>query len=60
MLYIGEALIPCVWMLSFVHVKNVHNHFVDNVYLAISLEMKRCGLGELWCPTLTRGWTKMY
>ena len=47
MLYIGEALIPCAWMLLIVHAQNVYNHPVDDLYLAISLGMERCGLGEL-------------
>ena len=47
MLYIGEALIPCAWMLWIVHVQNVYNHPVDNLYLAISLGMESYGLGDL-------------
>ena len=47
MLYIGEALIPCAWILWVLHAQNVYNHPVDDLYLAISLGMERCGLGEL-------------
>ena len=45
--YIGEALIPCAWMLLIVHAQNVDNHSVDNLCLAICLGMESCGLGEL-------------
>ena len=47
MLYIGEALIPCAWILLVVHMQNVYNHIVDDLFLAISLGMESCGLGEL-------------
>ena len=47
MLYIGEALVPCAWMLWIVHVQNVYNHSVDDLCLAIYLVMESCGLGEL-------------
>ena len=46
-LYIGEAPIPCVWILLIVHAQNVYDHPVDDLYLAISLQMESCGLGEL-------------
>ena len=45
-LNIGEALIPCVWMLSIVHVQTMYNHPIDNLCLAISLGMESCGLSE--------------
>jgi len=40
MLYIGEAFIPCVWMLRVVHVQNVYDHHVDDLCLAIILGME--------------------
>ena len=43
---IGEALIPCAWMLSVVHAQNVYNHPDDDLCLAISLGMESCGLSE--------------
>ena len=46
-LYIGEALIPCAWMLQIVHAQNVYNHPLDDLFLAISLDMESCGIGEL-------------
>lgn len=47
MLYIGEDFIPCVFMLQVVHVQDVHDHPVDNLYLAINLGVEGCGLNEL-------------
>ena len=47
MLYIGEALVPCAWMLLIVHVHNLYNNYVDDLCLAISLGMESCGLGEV-------------
>jgi hypothetical protein len=47
MLSIGEALMPFEWMLQFVHGKNVYDHPVGDLCLAISLGMESCGLGEL-------------
>ena len=44
---IREALILCVWMLCIVHLQNVYDHPVDDLCLAISLGMERCGLSEL-------------
>jgi len=46
MLNIGEALIPCAWMLWVVHAQNAYDHLVENLYLAISLRMEGCGLSE--------------
>ena len=46
-LYIEEALIPCVWMIWVVHAQNVYDHLVDDLYLAISLGMESCGICEL-------------
>jgi len=36
-----------VWLLGIVHVKYVHDHLVDNLYLAISLGVEGSGFGEL-------------
>jgi hypothetical protein len=44
---IGEAFIPCVWMLRVVHVQNVYDHPVDDLCLAISLGVESRGLSEL-------------
>ena len=46
-LNIGEALVPCVWMLLVVHAQNVYDHPIDDLCLAISLGMESCGLSEL-------------
>ena len=47
MMYIGEDLIACVWILSVVHTQNVYDHLVDDLYLAISLGMEVVDLVSL-------------
>ena len=42
-LYIGEAFIPCAWMLQVVHAHNVYEHPIDDLCLAISLGLESCG-----------------
>ena len=37
MLDIGKALIPCVRGLLIIHVKDMHNHSIDDLGLAIYL-----------------------
>lgn len=44
---IGEALIPCAWILWVVHAQNMYSHLIDDLYLAISLGKESCGLSEL-------------
>ena len=44
---IGKTLIPCTWMLIFVHVNDVHNHLIDDLYLAIILGVESSGFSEL-------------
>ena len=46
MLDIGDALIPCSWMILFLHVHNVYDHHVENLCLSIGLGMESCGLGD--------------
>jgi hypothetical protein len=46
-LNIRETLIPCTWMLRFVHVQDVHNHLIDNLCLVICLGMERSGFSEI-------------
>jgi hypothetical protein len=43
----GKTLIPCAWMIGIVHVKNMHDHHVDDLGLAIHLGVEGCGFGEL-------------
>jgi hypothetical protein len=47
LLNIGKTLIPCVWMLGIVHAQDMHDHPVDDLGLAIHLEVEGHGLGEL-------------
>jgi hypothetical protein len=47
MLNIGETLIPCTWMLRVVHVQDVHNHPIDDLYLSICLGVESSGFSEL-------------
>jgi hypothetical protein len=44
---IWETFIPCTWMLIIVHVKNVHNHLIDDLCLAIGLGVERNGFCDL-------------
>jgi hypothetical protein len=46
-LKIGDTLIPCMWMLRVVHVQDVKNHLIDNLYLVICLGVERSGFSEL-------------
>jgi hypothetical protein len=44
---IGETLITCMWMLRFVHVQDLHNHSIEDLYLAIYLGVESSGFSEL-------------
>ena len=44
-LNIGEALIPCTWML--VHAGDVHNHLIEDLCLVISLGVESIGFSDL-------------
>ena len=46
-LHIGNVVIPCVWMFEVVHPKDVYDHPIDYLCLAISLGMEGSGFGEL-------------
>jgi hypothetical protein len=46
-LNIDNMLIPCVRMLGIVHVKNMYNHHVDDLDIAIHLGVEDRGFGEL-------------
>jgi hypothetical protein len=47
MLDIGKALIPCERVLGIIHVKDMHNHSVYDLGLAICLKVEGHGFGEL-------------
>jgi hypothetical protein len=47
MLNIGKTLIPGAWVLGILHVKDVHNHLIDDLSLAIHIEVEGSGLGDL-------------
>jgi hypothetical protein len=47
MLDIGKALIPCARVLVIVHVKDIHNHSIYDLGLAIRLGMEFHGFGEI-------------
>jgi hypothetical protein len=47
MLNIRKALIPCAWILGFVHAQDIHGHPIDDVCLSISLGVEGSGFGEL-------------
>jgi hypothetical protein len=46
-LNIGEALIPCTWILRVVHARDVHNHLIEDLYLVISLGVESIGFSDL-------------
>jgi hypothetical protein len=46
-LNIGKTLIQCTWMLQVIHAKDVHNHLIDNLCLAIGLRVEGSGFSEL-------------
>jgi hypothetical protein len=47
MLDIWETLVPCTGMIIIVHVKDVQNHPIDDLSLAIDLGVERSGFCEL-------------
>jgi hypothetical protein len=47
MLNIGKTLIPCVQMLGIVHAKNMRDHPIDDLSLAICLGWKAVDLVSL-------------
>jgi hypothetical protein len=47
MLDIGKALIPCARVLGIIHLKDMHNHSIYNLGLAIFLGVEGNGFGEL-------------
>jgi hypothetical protein len=47
MMNIEDTLIPCAWILGVVHVKDIHDHPLGNLYLAISLGVGFHGFGEI-------------
>jgi hypothetical protein len=46
-LNIGKTLIPCTWILRVIHAQDVHNHLIDDLYLAIGLRVEGSGFSEL-------------
>jgi hypothetical protein len=44
---IWETLVPCTWMIRIVHAKDVHNHPIDDLCLAIGLGVEISGFCEL-------------
>jgi len=42
----GDILIPCLWILVFVHLKYVHDHPINDFCMAISLGVQGSRLGE--------------
>jgi hypothetical protein len=47
MLYIGKVLIPCVRVLGIINAKDMHNHSIYDLYLAIFLGVEGHGFVEL-------------
>jgi hypothetical protein len=47
MLDIGRALIPCARVLGIIHAKDMHNHSIHDLGLAIFLGVKGRGFDEL-------------
>jgi hypothetical protein len=47
MMNIGKALIPCGRVLLIIHAKDMHNHSIYNLGLAICMGVEGRGFGEL-------------
>jgi hypothetical protein len=47
MLFIGKSLIPCARVLLIIHAKDMHNHSIYDLILAICLGVEGRGFGEL-------------
>jgi hypothetical protein len=47
MMDIGKALIPWARVLEIIHAKDMHNHSIYDLGLAIFLRVEGCGFGEL-------------
>jgi hypothetical protein len=47
MLDIWKALIPCVRVLGIIHAKDMHNHSIYDLDLAIRLGVEGHGFGDL-------------
>jgi hypothetical protein len=47
MLDIGKDLIPCARVLGIIHAKDMHNHSIYDLGLAIYLGVEGHGFGEL-------------
>jgi hypothetical protein len=58
MLDIWETLIPCMRMFRIVHAKDVHNHLIDDLGLAIGLGVERSGFCELGVQQIPNPRTK--
>jgi hypothetical protein len=46
-LNIEKTLMPCMWMLRVIHAQDVHNHPIDDLYMANSLRVEGSGFSEL-------------
>jgi hypothetical protein len=46
MMDIGKTLIPCERVLGIIHVKDMHNHSIYDLCLAICLGVEGHGFGE--------------
>jgi hypothetical protein len=46
-LNVREDVVPCTWMRRIVHAKDVHNHPVDDLCLAVCLGVESSGFCEL-------------
>jgi hypothetical protein len=46
-LKIWKTLIPCTWILRFIHAHDVQSHLIDYLCLAIGLRVEGSGFSEL-------------
>jgi hypothetical protein len=46
-LNIGKTLIPCARIFGFVHAQDMHNHYVDDLCLAMNLWVEGDGFGDI-------------
>jgi hypothetical protein len=47
MLNIGKTFILCTQILRVIHAQDVHNHLIDDLFLAIGLGVERSVISEL-------------
>jgi hypothetical protein len=50
MLNVWKVLIPCTWILGFLHAQDMHSHPIDQFHLSIFVGVKGSQFGQLCVP----------